>query len=522
MHVTLLFLLNKKQRLLLLFKATLTRYSYMKINLPLPYIYHLLSLGRGLARTRGRSSLLAGRRAFGDLDSALLLRLGGDSGVEGGVEPERDKMQRAADEEDRLRGHALTAEEDHEHEHVERDAEDVAHAGARLLGDVLRAQRAVRGPEHAARGLEEQEGGENEERGRGAQGGGEDRYGGAAVDEVRHDADGVRGSDEREDGGADHDAHHEAGEDDAEGDLNRSRGGVGASGSVGRDKSRGPHEDEGIHRALVDGLSGAQERNLLARRERRPRGLHRARNVRGLVAVVLFPARDEQREHRKWARGAHERGRKAEGVGGKRCDETRDDGDDAVALRGLAEGVAEQGRGEAAAVVLGDHPGLEGGEEQGRRHTAAEAAKQQHGEGVDKLGERGSGVEHGEQQAHALAAVLVAESADESADEHGRREAGDEQESNLGTGEAVAGVERVDVGALEPVREHGKQVHREPGTLEGAEFRRRGILGVVLTLALALGLGRLLAVEVQRRTHGNAADQDRPVHGLGMRHTRQA
>ena len=106
-----------------------------------------------------------------------------------------------------------------------------------------------------------------------------------------------------EEGTADHDADHEAGEDHAEGGV----AGV---------QDRGPEEHEDVHAGLQQGLAGAQEKDL-AVTEDDPESLDAAAGeIIFPVTVVLLPGVDHekpadhqrQQSNNKWSHRAEAEG----------------------------------------------------------------------------------------------------------------------------------------------------------------------------------------------------------------------
>ena len=69
---------------------------------------------------------------------------------------------------------------------------------------------------------------------------------------------------------------------------------------------------------------------------------------------------------------------------------------------------------------------------------------------------------------HSPPAIDVRGGPGESPEDRAGGEARDVEQRDGGVRVAVPGVQPVDVGALQPVREHGQQVHREVGPLQAA------------------------------------------------------
>ena len=247
---------------------------------------------------------------------------------------------------------------------------------------------------------------------------------------------------ERVDGGADHDGHHEAGEDHSQ------RG-------VGRHQHRRPQEHEDVHAGLHHGLDGAQEEDLPVS-EDVLESVHAGGHQFVLaVPVVLGPGLEHQHPAQDQREDGHYEGghgAEAQTLGREVGDHARHDGQHTVPEGGGGEGDADPLCRKAVVLrVLVDVPGLEGGEQHGCGDPAQDAAQHKHPVVGTEFGQAAEGVHDAEEERDLPAADHVSQRPGGGAEHDTAGESGHVEHRDLGLPEAIVVVEFVDVGALEPV-----------------------------------------------------------------------
>mmetsp|Transcript_16570 Transcript_16570/g.34318 ORF Transcript_16570/g.34318 Transcript_16570/m.34318 type:complete len:241 (+) Transcript_16570:956-1678(+) len=193
-------------------------------------------------------------------------------------------------------------------------------------------------------------------------------------------------------------------------------------------------------------------------------------------------------------RGSARRGRQRHEV---RCglrDETRRYRGNGVPENRHAERLAKKVRVKAPLVVLADHPRLEDAEEQRCRNASCHTPNHENEIAAHVLGEARNYVEDAVQGRGLLSARAIGKGANEGAEDHRAAEAGYKERRVVACGEAIRVIESVDIGALQPIREHGDQVDPNVGLLEPPK--------VVIRPGLLTGAGLL------RFPHDDASDRE--------------
>lgn len=93
--------------------------------------------------------------------------------------------------------------------------------------------------------------------------------------------------------------------------------------------------------------------------------------------------------------------------------------------------------GDLPLVVLADHPGLEGREEQGGGHPREETSKHEDVVTIHELDQTGDDIKRGVDDAHLLPSVVVGQGADKRARYHGREESAHVEQGDVSLCEAV-------------------------------------------------------------------------------------
>ena len=265
-----------------------------------------------------------------------------------------------------------------------------------------------------------------------------------------------------EDGLANQNAHHEAGEDDAE------RG-------AGRLQDGRPQEDDGVDHAFKQGFDGSQHEDFLTGGDLPQPFKADLAELDLADAVVLVPvggdddAHKDEEGHRDHV-GCHWPQTKP--LRHNVCGDPSHHGKHAVPHGGFSEGDGDPLLREVVRLQVLIHiPRFKGREEDRGGNTPQHPADDEDSVAARKLQHAGQGVGHCKDDAQVFPPKLVRSDGRPRAKDDRRSETEYIEHGDLILLETIVGVEFVQVRSLQPVSKHGHQVDRKVSSLELEELR---------------------------------------------------